>query len=432
MRLAASAGRTHLNYFCYFGFFCTSSTYYLEDAGISTGMLIYSRSVQLNSEDSKSRFSHIFSSVSDPRIARTRRHELMDILFIALCAMLSGSEDYVAIAEYGRIKHEWFATLLALPSGIPSHDTFQRVFARLDPDQLRQCLLTWSDSLRKQFASNSEEVIALDGKTLRRSFDTVAGTGAIHIVSAWSSVLRLSLGQVKVGDKSNEITAVPLLLKLLDINGCLVTADAMHCQRATARQITEQGGTFVLAIKGNQRALYQSVKLFTAEAAKKKYAGYETRTITTVDKGHGRIETRHYRLIGLPPGIAWADEMEAWHGLQSIGIAESIRDIGGTVTRETRYYITAIAVKPTKSAVRFGRAVRYHWGIENSLHWVLDVCFNEDNCRVRKKHGAENLAILRHISLNLLTRDKTTKAGTRTKRLKAGWDNAYLEKLLTN
>ena len=395
-------------------------------------MLLYSRSVQLKSGNCKSRFSDIFSAVSDPRMARTRLHDLMDVLFIALCGMLSGAEDFVAIAEYGRIKHEWFASLLGLPSGIPSHDTFQRVFARLDPDQLRQCLLTWSDSLRKLSASNSEEVIALDGKTLRRSFDAVSGTGAIHIVSAWSSVLRLSLGQVKVDHKSNEITAVPLLLKLLDISGCLVTADAMHCQKATARQITEQGGTFVLAIKKNQPALYQSVQLFTEEAAKKKYVDYETRTITTVDKGHGRIETRRYRLIGLPPGIAWADEMQAWHGLRSIGVAESIRDIGGVVTRETRWYITAIPVKTTKSAVRFGRAVRYHWGIENSLHWVLDVCFNEDSCRVRKDNGAENLAILRHISLNLLTRDKTTKAGTRTKRLKAGWDNQYLEKLLTN
>ena len=211
-----------------------------------------------------------------------------------------------------------------------------------------------------------------------------------------------------------------------------VTADAMSCQTATARQITEQGGTFVLALKDNQPNLHKSVQLFAEHAAKEKYAGLSTRTVTTVEKDHGRIETRRYRLIGLPEGIAWADEKRDWQGLLSIGIAESTRQIGDAISTETRVFLTAIPVGPPDSARRFARAVRYHWGIENSLHWSLDISFNEDACRVRKDHGPENLAALRHVSLNLLKRDQTTKAGIKTRRLKAGWDNSYLEHLLIN
>jgi predicted transposase YbfD/YdcC len=346
--------------------------------------------------------------------------------------MLSGAEDYVTIAEYGRIKQDWFEKLLGLPNGIPSHDTFRRVFARLDPKQLEDCLVAWAEALRSQAQLTGEEVIALDGKTLRHSFDTATGTGAIHIVSAWASRARLCLGQVKVEEKSNEIKAVPILLKMLDIHDCLVTADAMSCQTAIARQITEQGGIFVLALKDNQHNLYQSVQLFAEHAAKEKYAELSTRTLTTSEKDHGRVETRRYRLIGLPGGIAWADEKRDWPGLMSIGIAESTRQIGDKTSTETRFFLTAIPAEPTHSARRFARAVRYHWGIENSLHWSLDVAFNEDNCRVRKDYGAQNLAALRHVSLNLLKRDLTTKAGIKTRRLKAGWDNSYLEHLLVN
>jgi len=386
----------------------------------------------MTSDAAKGRFQSVFGSVKDPRIARTRRHDLLDILFIALAAMLSGAEDFVTIAEYGRNKQEWLKTLLGLPNGIPSHDTFRRVFARLDPKQLEDCLVAWAEALRSQAQLTGEEVIALDGKTLRHSFDTATGTGAIHIVSAWASRARLCLGQVKVEEKSNEIKAVPLLLKMLDIHDCLVTADAMSCQTAIARQITEQGGIFVLALKDNQHNLYQSVQLFAQHAAEHKYADLSTRTVTTAEKDHGRVETRRYRLIGLPEGIAWADEKRDWPGLMSIGIAESTRQIGDKTSKETRYFLTAIPADPTNSARRFARAVRYHWGIENSLHWSLDVAFNEDNCRVRKDYGAQNLAALRHVSLNLLKRDLTTKAGIKTRRLKAGWDNAYLEHLLVN
>ena len=386
----------------------------------------------MTTDAANSRFQSFFGSVTDPRIARTRRHDLLDILFIALAGMLSGAEDFVTIAEYGRIKQDWFEKLLRLPNGIPSHDTFRRVFARLDPKELEGCLLAWAEALRSQAQLTGEEVVALDGKTLRHSFDTATGTGAIHIVSAWASRARLCLGQVKVAEKSNEITAVPILLKMLDIRDCLVTADAMSCQKVTAGQITEQGGIFVLALKENQHNLYVSAQLFAEHAAKEKYAELSTRTVTTTEKDHGRIETRRYRLIGLPEGIAWADEKRDWPGLMSIGIAESTRQIGDKISTETRFFLTAIPTDPPNSARRFARAVRYHWGIENSLHWSLDVSFNEDDCRVRKDNGPQNLAALRHVSLNLLKRDMTTKAGIKTRRLKAGWDNSYLEHLLVN
>lgn len=386
----------------------------------------------MTTDAANSQFQSIFGSITDPRIARTRRHDLLDILFIALAAMLGGAEDFVTIAEYGTIKRDWLKSLLGLPNGIPSHDTFRRVFARLDPKQLEDCLIAWAEALRNMAEITGEEVVALDGKTLRHSFDTATGTAAIHIVSAWASRARLCLGQVKVDQKSNEITAVPALLKMLDIRGCLVTADAMNCQKATARQITEQGGTFVLALKDNHPSLSKGIQLFVEHAAKEKYACLTTRTVTTNDKDHGRIETRRYRLIGLPEGIAWADEKKAWPGLLSIGIAESTRQIGDKTSKETRYYLTAIPTGPANSARRFARAVRYHWGIENSLHWSLDVSFNEDDCRVRKDNAPQNLAALRHVSLNLLKRDLTTKAGIKTRRLKAGWDNSYLEHLLIN
>ena len=356
----------------------------------------------------------------------------MDILFIALAAMISGAEDYVTIAEYGRNKLDWFKRLLELPGGIPSHDTFRRVFALLDPQQLEKCLVSWSEQLRARTDVNGEEVIALDGKALRHSFDNAVGVSAIHIVSAWASCARLCLGQVKVAEKSNEITAVPVLLKMLDIEDCIVTADALNCQKATAEQITQQGGVFVLALKDNHPSLFADVKLFAEHAEKIKYTDLTTRTVTTCEKGHNRIETRNYRLIELPDGVSWADEKNAWPGLKSIGIAQCTRQIGDKTTTETRYYLTAIPAGPSNSAKRFARGSRYHWGIENSLHWRLDVCFDEDNCRVHKDYGPQNLAVMRHLALNLLGRDTTTKAGIKTRRMKAGWNETYLEHLLTN
>ncbi len=383
-------------------------------------------------EVTNSKFHEVFGSVADPRIDRTRRHVLMDIIFIALTAMISGAEDFVTMAEYGRNKQSWFEKILELPNGIPSHDTFQRVFARLDPKQLEAALMAWSEHLRAANKTKGEEIISLDGKTLRHSFDKALGVGAIHIVSAWSSQARLCLGHVKVDEKSNEITATPELLKMLDINGCIVTADALNCQRATAEQITNQGGTFVLALKGNHPTLFAGAQLFADFAAKDTYTDLVTDVIRTCDKGHDRIETRCYRVIDLPDTTSWKEAKEAWPGLKSIGIAQCTRQTDNKTSTETRYYLTAISAAAGNSAKRFARASRYHWGIENSLHWVLDVCFNEDDCCVRKDNGPANLATMRHLALNLLRRDTITKAGIKTKRMKAGWNDAYLESLLLN
>jgi predicted transposase YbfD/YdcC len=379
------------------------------------------------------------SDVRDPRIHRTRRHELIDVLFITICAVIAGAEDFVTIAEFGCAKRDWFSQRLGLPNGIPSHDTFARVFARLDPATLNTVVMEWIDSIKHQVAARLENTdmhtdenqIALDGKTLRHSFDTANGKGAIHMVSAWSSRARLVLGQVKVDAKSNEITAIPQLLSLLDITGCLVTIDAMGCQKAIAKQIHDQGADYVLALKDNQASLARDAKLFVEHARSQKYEDVVKRTHTTIEKDHGRIDTRRYLLIGLPDGIAWHDERRDWPGLQSIGIVESTRQIGENTTTDTRYYITSIPVRQKGSARRFGQAVRGHWGIENSLHWTLDVGFNEDACRVRKDNAPENLSIIRHIALNILKQDVSAKIGVKSRRLRAGWSNEYLEHLLT-
>lgn len=386
----------------------------------------------MNSDVTSSKFHEVFGSVTDPRIDRTRHHHLLDIIFIALTAVICGAEDFVTIAEYGKNKQSWFEKILDLPHGIPSHDTFQRVFARLDPKQLEAALVAWSEHLRAAKQIRGEEIIALDGKTLRHSFDNALGVDSIHIVSAWASQARLCLGHIKVAEKSNEITATPELLRLLDIRGCIVTADALNCQRATAEQITNQGGTFVLALKGNHSTLYEGAQIFAEFAAKDNYTDLLTDVIHTCDKGHDRIETRTYRVIDLPDTTAWADAKKAWPGLKSIGIAECTRQIDDKKSTETRYYLTGISVAEGNSAKRFARASRYHWGIENRLHWVLDVCFNEDDCCVRKDNGPENLATLRKLALNLIRRDTLTKAGIKTKRMKAGWNDAYLESLILN
>lgn len=381
------------------------------------------------------------ADVKDPRIHRTRRHELVDILFIAVCAVLCGAEDFVHMADFGKAKQPWFAKRLALRNGIPSHDTFARVFARLDPDTLNTVFLAWIGTLKQQIETTTnsnddkgppdEERIAIDGKTLRHSFDTANGKAAIHMVSAWASKARLTLGQVKVEDKSNEITAIPKLLDLLDIAGCLVTIDAMGCQKSIAEKIHHKEAVYVLALKNNQPNLFEDVRLFVEHAQQQKFEGYVKRTYTTLEKDHGRIDTRRYLLIDLPVGLAWEQERRDWPGLQSIGIVESTRQIGEKTSLETRFYITGIPARQKGSARRFGSAVRGHWGIENSLHWSLDVSLNEDACRVRKDHAPENFAIVRHIALNILKQDATAGIGIKGRRLRAGWDDTYLEHLLT-
>jgi predicted transposase YbfD/YdcC len=380
-----------------------------------------------------------FASLPDPRVPRARRHLLVDILFITLCAVLCGADDCVAIADYARAKKDWFAPLLELPGGIPSHDTFNRVLARLDPEALQALFLRWVEALHALTPAPSgdrRETVALDGKQVRHSFDSATGQKAISMVSAWASLARLVLGQIKVEDKSNEITAVPSLLALLDLAGCVVTTDAMSCQKATTAQIISQDADYVLALKDNHPHLYEDVQLFFEHAQKQGFAGLDCQTLTTRDKAHGRIEERHYWLLNLPEGLAWQEERREWAGLQSIGRVQAHRQTrngaGEWVCRvEVRYFLCSLCARVAANGRQFARSVRSHWGIENRLHWVLDIAFREDDCRLRKDNAAQNMAVVRHVALNLLQRDRTSRIGVKNRRLRAAWDLDYLIRLLT-
>jgi predicted transposase YbfD/YdcC len=363
-----------------------------------------------------------FSGVDDPRIDRTKEHLLIDILTIAICAVICGADGWVDTENYGKAKYDWLKTFLALPNGIPSHDTFGRVFARINPQQFQSCFMRWVWSI---FQRTHGEVIPIDGKTLRHSFDTTLGQRPIHMVSAWAVTNRLVLGQLKVADKSNEITAIPELLKALDVTDCIVTIDAIGCQKPFAAQIIDQKGQFVLSLKENQPILYADVQaIFTrlrAETTDTLDLPYDYHE--TVDNNHGRREVRRYWTTS---ALDTMQTKEAWQGLQSIGMTISEREVNGTLTTETRYYISSL---PSNAAV-FGNAVRSHWNIENAVHWVLDIAFREDDCRIRLDHGPENFALLRHIALNMLRRETSFKGSIKSKRLRSGWNDEYLAKVL--
>ena len=366
-----------------------------------------------------------FATLTDPRIDHTKRHHLLDILTIALCAILCGADEWVAMEQFGNAKREWFDTFLILPNGIPSHDTFGRVFAALDPDQFHACFLAWVQST---VTLTEGAVIACDGKTVRRSHDRGAGKTAIHMVSAWASANRLVLGQVAVAEKSNEITAIPALLDLLMLKGCIVTIDAMGCQTAIAQTIIDREADYVLALKENQEVVYHEVVHLFADAEATDFADYDHDAAETLDGGHGRVEVRRYWTISDPTTLAHLDPDGAWAGLRGIGMVEAERrekGRAGKITRETRYYLTSLG-----DAATFGRAVRSHSGIENGLHWVLDIAFREDESRARAGASAENLVVLRHLALNLLKQEQSAKVGIKNKRLKAGWDERYLLKVI--
>jgi predicted transposase YbfD/YdcC len=366
-----------------------------------------------------------FAELPDPRVERTKRHLLTDILVIALCAILSGADDFVAMEAWGRARQDWLRQRLALPHGIPSHDTFGRLFARLDPEAFAHSFLAWIDAVRQ---ASDGELVAIDGKTLRRSFDRANQKAAIHMVSAWAAANHLVLGQVKVDDKSNEITAIPALLRLLDLKGCIVTIDAMGCQKEIAQQIIDQGGDYVLALKENQGTLYEDVVLFFEEARALHGERGEHGFHREVDGGHGRVEIRSCWTVG---ELEWLRERHpAWAKLNSIVQVEAQRQVGERRTTEVRYYISSLPGETPADARRTGGAVRGQWGIENQVQWVLDVSFREDDCRVRLGHAPQNLATLRHLSLNLLRREETAKLGVKNRRLRAGWDLTYLEKVL--
>lgn len=361
-----------------------------------------------------------FADLTDPRIERTRRHELLDIVTIALCAVISGAETWVDLEEYGRAKQAWLQRFLDLPHGIPSHDTFQRVISRLDPEQFQTCLLRWVAALHE---ATEGRVIALDGKTLRRSFDQAHGRGPLHLVSAWAAENHLVLGQLAVDQKSNEITAIPRLLEIIDVAGGIVTIDAMGCQTAIARTIRDQGADYVLALKANQPRLHEQVQAYFAEYERHQAQGAEFRYHETADRGHGRVERRRYLTAAAPQDLDPAGE---WTDLRSIGIAVCERTVDGQTTTEARCYLSSLRPQVR----RFAAAVRSHWSIENSLHWVLDVAFDEDHCRIRKDHGPENFALLRRLAASLLKHEHTSRRGIAVKRRKAAWDDSYLLKVL--
>lgn len=367
-----------------------------------------------------------FASLKDPRVDRTKLHPLLSIVTIAICAVIvlpRRTDTWDEIEEFGRAKASWFATFLELPNGIPSHDTFNRVFAALDPGQFRTCFVKWMQAVAGVLPA---QVIALDGKTARRSHDRSAGKKAIHMVSAWASANRLVLAQVKVDDKSNEITALPELLRQLAVAGCIVTIDAIGCQREIAKQIVGQGGDYVLALKENQGTLYQDVQDSFNQAEASGFEQIKSDHAETVDKGHGRIEIRRHGVISDDEYLAWLQEEHDWPGLQAIGMVEAERRLGAERSIERRYYLLSREL----TAEAFGEAVRSHWGIENQVHWVLDMAFREDESRIREGMAAENFVVLRHIALNLLKQAQSKRLSTKAKRLKAGWDNAFLLQVL--
>jgi predicted transposase YbfD/YdcC len=363
-----------------------------------------------------------FGELTDPRVDRTKLHKLIDILVIALCAIIAGADNWEDIADFGRAKIDWFQTFLELPNGIPSHDTFNRVFARLDPQEFRTGFMDWIRAVSEVIGG---QVIAIDGKVLRRSHERGIGKAAIEMVSAWASANRLVLGQVKVDDKANEITAIPQLLQALEVAGCIVTIDAIGCQTEIAETIIDQEADYVLALKDNQGHLFEDVQLLFADLEKSQYQAYAFDYAKTVNKNHGRIEIRECWTISDPQVLRHLRGFENWKNLLTVSRIRAQRRIGEERSSEDRYHIGSIT-----GAKRVLWAVRSHWGIENELHWTLDIAFDEDRCRTRKDNGPENFAILRHMALNLLKQEKTCKRGIKGKRLLAAWKDDYLLKVL--
>src|ERR1035437_4758645 len=363
-----------------------------------------------------------FAELPDPRMNRTKRHLLGDILTIAICAVICGADGWTQVAQFGRCKREWFKTFLELSNGIPSHDTFGRVFAKLNPSAFENCFLQWIADL----ASHSRgRLVAIDGKTIRRSLDAANGKAAIHMVSAWCAVNHMVLGQVATDAKSNEITAIPELMKLLDLDGAVVTIDAMGCQKKIAAQIIDQGGDYLLQLKGNQGGLHDETALLFDQCLTDDCHGIAYATAATTNGGHGRIEQRR---LWATSEVGWVAGKGKWKNLRSLIRVQAKRTVNGKTSEEYRYYISSL---PADNASRLLELIRGHWGIENTLHWSLDINFREDDCRIRQGHAAQNFSRLSRIALNLLKAEKQEKVGIKTKRLTCGWDHDYLLKVLT-
>jgi predicted transposase YbfD/YdcC len=361
-----------------------------------------------------------FSSLTDPRIKLKTRHKLLEIVAMTLCAMIAGADDWVEIADFAKEKEGWLKKFLKLPNGTPSHDTFGRVFSLINPEEFGTCFITWLKSL---FPVIDSDIIAVDGKTARRSHDRANGQKPIHMVSAWAVNQGLVLGQVKTEEKSNEITAIPELLRTLDLKSCVITIDAMGAQTKITKQIIEQEGDYVISLKGNQGILNDEVRQLFEDAEKNGYDHLVHSTHTTVDGEHGRIETRRCVVTN---DIDWYTDKSKWAGLNTFAMIESTRDLGNKIENDTRFFISSLPM----DAERLLEVARGHWAVENSLHWCLDISFREDDCRVRKKNAPENLAILRRFALNLIKNDPTRKVGVKASRKRAGWSLKYLEHLL--
>lgn len=369
-------------------------------------------------------FLRHFEAVEDPRMdTHNRRHNFHDILVITILGAICGADTWTEICDFADAKIEWLKTFLELPNGIPSHDTFGRVFSLINPKEFEECFCEWIASLT---INVSKEIIAIDGKTLRGSHNRKKGVKPLHLVSAWAVNNRIMLGQVKTEEKSNEIEAIPRLLKIIDIKESIVTIDAMGCQKKIAKQIVAQGGHYVLALKDNQESLHKDIaSIFTkGQEGPKKYKKMLNRVRVEKIRDHGRSERRRYTLISARDSLMFSLR---WPGLKGIGMVETTRTVNNQVQRSTRYFLTSLEYEDIDD---FMRAVRQHWGIEINLHWSLDVSFREDLNRTRMGNAAENLALVRRIALNLLKQEKTHKNGISGRRKRAGWDNSYLIKVL--
>lgn len=362
-----------------------------------------------------------FAEVKDPRVGYLVDHKLIDILAIGLCAVIAGADNWTEVEQFGQDKKSWLGQFLELPCGIPSHDTFGRVFSKIEPEQFQSSFLNW---VRSVYQVTDGQVVPIDGKKLRRSHDRSNDQQAIWMVSAWASENGLVLGQVKVDDKSNEITAIPALLEVLELSGCIVTTDAMGCQKEIAAQIVAKRADYVLALKGNHSGLFEDVQDLFRYAAELNYVDCDYHK--TVDKGHGRIEIRECWSTSQPDYFPFLRNGEAWTNLQSLVMVRSERRLADKTSVEVRYYLSSLP----SNAARLLAAVRRHWTIENQLHWVLDVAFDEDQSRVRQGYAAQNFAVLRHIALNLLKQETSAKCGIKAKRKKAAWSQDYLLKVL--
>lgn len=358
-------------------------------------------------------FACCFEGLDDPRTGNAGRHDLLEILMIALCTVLSGGEDCTDMAEFARAKLEFLRGFLKLEHGAPSHDTFSRLFRLLDAEQFRTCF----QRFMARFAAACQGVVAVDGKVLRRSFDKASGKSALHMVSAWGCEQRLVLGQVATDAKSNEITAVPKLLKMLSLEGSIVTVDALNCQREIAQQVVDQKGDYVMALKGNQGTLHDDVRTFLDDPQTKLSV-----SDSTVDGDHGRIETR---TAMVSTDISWLQKDHRWPGLAAVGKIVRVRETADKTTTESAYYLLSKALAPG----RLGEVVRSHWAVENRLHWCLDVTMNEDQARNRLDNGPHNLAVLRHMALNLI-RTETSKGSLKKKLRRAAWSDGFLTRVL--